>query len=102
VLLLLAELLDVYRAAVLQLQQREAASPLATFSAVRHHLSEFTVLLPALHELTAAVESERLAGGRLLHLLHSRCHCGIPALHSCLERLMCHCNQVLYRQLAAW
>lgn len=47
---------------------------------------QFEVLLAPLYALIREVEQEQLRGGRLLNLLHSKCHCGIPELRACMQR----------------
>lgn len=48
---------------------------------------QFDLLLPPLYALVCEVEREELKGGRLLNLLHAKCHCGIPELQACMQRL---------------
>lgn len=38
----------------------------------------------------------------MLILLFEMGRSGLPVLHSCMQRLLWHCNQVLYKQLSAW
>lgn len=47
---------------------------------------QFEVLLAPLYALIREVEREQLRGGRLLNLLHAKCHCGIPELQACMQR----------------
>ena len=47
---------------------------------------QFFVLLPPLHELILEIERDDVRGGKLLSLLHKRCHCGVPELQACLQR----------------
>ena len=35
-------------------------------------------------------------------LCRSQAQCGIPALQSCIGRLLWQCNQVFFNQLSAW
>ncbi|KAI3996465.1 hypothetical protein MKX01_001303 [Papaver californicum] len=62
----------------------------------------FFVLLPPLHELIVEIERADIRGGELLNLLHKRCHCGVPELQACFQRLLWHGHQVMYNQLASW
>lgn len=48
--------------------------------------SQFFVLLPPLFELILEIERDGHHGGRLLNLLHKRCHCGVPELQTCVQR----------------
>lgn len=54
------------------------------------------MLLPPLYALIREVEREELRGGRLLNLLHAKCHCGVPELQACMQRFVClsliHCT----------
>ncbi|KAL8530985.1 hypothetical protein ACS0TY_007843 [Phlomoides rotata] len=65
-------------------------------------MSQFFVLLPPLYELILEIERDNMYGGRLLNLLHKRCHCGIPELQTCIQRLLWHGHQVMYNQLMSW
>lgn len=49
-------------------------------------LFQFFVLLPPLYELILEIERDGISGGRLLNLLHKRCHCGVPELQTCIQR----------------
>ena len=51
-----------------------------------HLFSQFLVLLPPLFELILEIERDGYCGGRLLNLLHKRCHCGVPELQTCIQR----------------
>ncbi|XP_020684188.1 gamma-tubulin complex component 4 [Dendrobium catenatum] len=96
------EILSVYRSAVLQVEQNLLSDPLPILATVTHGLNKFDVVLPPIYELIAEIEREDIRGGKLLNLLHKRCHCGIPELQSCFQRLLWHGHQVLYNQLASW
>ncbi|KAL3140276.1 Gamma-tubulin complex component 4 [Trebouxia sp. C0009 RCD-2024] len=97
-----SELLDVYRAAILQVQQHMYHHPSLTLAGLQHLLLECQMILPAVHQLVHIVQQDNISGSNLLHLLHSKAQCGIPELQSCLTRLLWHCNQVLFKQLSAW
>ncbi|KAG0625267.1 hypothetical protein M758_2G041200 [Ceratodon purpureus] len=98
----IAEVLAVYRSAVLQVEQTLMADPVPVLAAVTQGLHQFEVLLAPLYALIREVEREQLRGGRLLNLLHAKCHCGIPELQACMQRLLWHGHQVMYRQLSTW
>lgn len=120
-LLLTAELLDVFRGAVVALQGRAAAAasppPLA---GLRHQLAEWQTLLPLLHGLlfdhgggiaAAALPASAAepvarglaAGGRLVAAVRdAAARCGAPPLAAVLRRLAWHTDQTLFRQLSAW
>ncbi|KAG6513454.1 hypothetical protein ZIOFF_023784 [Zingiber officinale] len=82
----LVEILSVYRAAVLQIEQNLLSDPLPILATVTQGLNKFEVLLPPLYELVVEIEREDIRGGQLLNLLHKRCHCGVPELQACIQR----------------
>lgn len=98
----IVEILSVYRAAVLQVEQNLLSDPVPILATVTRGLNKFDVLLPPLYELIVEIECEDVRGGQLLNLLHKRCHCGVPELQACFQRLLWHGHQVLYNQLASW
>uniref|UniRef100_A0A0D9ZUE6 Gamma-tubulin complex component n=1 Tax=Oryza glumipatula TaxID=40148 RepID=A0A0D9ZUE6_9ORYZ len=98
----IAEILSVYRSAVLQVEQNLLSDPLPILATVTHGLNKFEVLLPPLHELVMEIEQKDIKGGQLLNLLHKRCHCGVPELQSCIQRLLWHGHQVMFNQLTSW
>ncbi|KAH7678692.1 gamma-tubulin complex component 4 protein [Dioscorea alata] len=98
----IVEILSVYRSAVLQVEQNLLADPMPILATVTKGLNKFEVLLPPLYELIVEIERENVRGGQLLNLLHKRCHCGVPELQACIQRLLWHGHQVLYNQLASW
>ncbi|PKA60719.1 Gamma-tubulin complex component 4 like [Apostasia shenzhenica] len=98
----IVEILSIYRSAVLQVEQNLLSNPLPMLATVTQGLNKFEVLLPPLYELIVEIEREDLRGGQLLSLLHKRCHCGVPELQACIQRLLWHGHQVLYNQLSSW
>lgn len=98
----IAEILSVYRSAVLQVEQNLLSDPLPILATVTHGLNKFEVLLPPLYELVMEIEQKDIKGGQLLNLLHKRCHCGVPELQSCIQRLLWHGHQVMFNQLTSW
>ncbi|KAL5701301.1 Gamma-tubulin complex component 4 [Ranunculus cassubicifolius] len=96
------EILSIYRSAVLQVEQNLLSDPVPILATVTQGLNKFFVLLPPLHELIVEVERDDIRGGQLLNLLHKRCHCGVPELQACIQRLLWHGHQVMYHQLASW
>ncbi|KAF3324693.1 gamma-tubulin complex component 4 isoform X1 [Carex littledalei] len=98
----IVEILSVYRAAVLKVEQNLLSEPVPILATVTQGLHKFEVLLPPLYELIAEMEKKDIRGGQLLNLLHERCHCGVPELQSCIQRLLWHGHQVMYNQLASW
>ncbi|KAK6940492.1 Gamma tubulin complex component protein, N-terminal [Dillenia turbinata] len=98
----IVEVLSLYRSAVLQIEQKLLAESVPILTTVTHGLNKFFVLLPPLYELILEIERDDIRGGQLLNLLHKRCHCGVPELQTCIQRLLWHGHQVLYNQLASW
>ncbi|CAN6340677.1 unnamed protein product [Urochloa humidicola] len=98
----ITEILSVYRSAVLQVEQNLLSDPLPILATVTHGLNKFEVLLPPLYELVMEIEQKDIRGGQLLNLLHKRCHCGVPELQSCIQRLLWHGHQVMFNQLTSW
>ncbi|XP_022757962.1 gamma-tubulin complex component 4 isoform X2 [Durio zibethinus] len=98
----LVEILSVYRSAVLQIEQKLLSETIPILATVTQGLNKFFVILPPLYELVLEIERDDIRGGQLLNLLHKRCHCGVPELQACIQRLLWHGHQVLYNQLASW
>lgn len=98
----IVEILSVYRSAVLQIEQKLLSDSMPILSTVTQGLNKFFVLLPPLYELILEIERDDIRGGQLLNLLHKRCHCGVPELQTCIQRLLWHGHQVMYNQLASW
>ncbi|KVI12459.1 Spc97/Spc98 [Cynara cardunculus var. scolymus] len=98
----IVEVLSVYRSAVLHMEQKLLSDPLPILATISQGLNKFFVLLPPLYELILEIERDGICGGRLLNLLHKRCHCGVPELQTCTRRLLWHGHQVMYNQLASW
>ncbi|WCJ22227.1 hypothetical protein M5689_004325 [Euphorbia peplus] len=98
----IVEILAVYRSAVLSIEQKLLAEPVPILATVTQGLNKFFVLLPPLYELILEIERDDIRGGQLLDLLHKWCHCGVPELQTCIQRLLWHGHQVFYNQLASW
>ncbi|KAL1558386.1 Gamma-tubulin complex component 4 [Salvia divinorum] len=98
----IVEVLSIYRSAVLQIEQKLLSDSLPILATVTQGLNKFFVLLPPLYELILEIEHDNISGGRLLNLLHKRCHCGVPELQTCIQRLLWHGHQVMYNQLISW
>lgn len=98
----IVEILSVYRSVVLNVEQKLLSDPMPILATITQGLNKFFVLLPPLHELIVEIERDDIRGGKLLNLLHKRCHCGVPELQACFQRLLWHGHQVMYNQLASW
>ncbi|XP_020235158.1 gamma-tubulin complex component 4 homolog [Cajanus cajan] len=98
----IVEILSVYRSAVLHIEQKLLSESMPILATVTQGLNKFFCLLPPLYELILEIERDDIRGGQLLNLLHKRCHCGVPELQTCMQRLLWHGHQVMYNQLASW
>ncbi|XP_057966554.1 gamma-tubulin complex component 4 homolog isoform X2 [Malania oleifera] len=98
----IVEILSIYRSAVLHIEQKLLSDPVPLLATVTQGLNKFFILLPPLYDLILEIEHDDIRGGQLLNLLHKRCHCGVPELQTCIQRLLWHGHQVLYNQLASW
>ncbi|RZC22975.1 Gamma-tubulin complex component 4-like isoform D [Glycine soja] len=98
----IVEILSVYRSAVLHIEQKLLSENMPILATVTQGLNKFLCLLPPLYELILEIEHDDIRGGQLLNLLHKRCHCGVPELQTCMQRLLWHGHQVMYNQLASW
>ncbi|XP_027937265.1 gamma-tubulin complex component 4 homolog [Vigna unguiculata] len=98
----IVEVLSVYRSAVLHIEQKLLSETMPILATVTQGLNKFFCLLPPLYELILEIERDDIRGGQLLNLLHKRCHCGVPELQTCMQRLLWHGHQVMYNQLASW
>lgn len=96
------ELLDVYRNAVLQVEQRLLRPPAPPLLALRHFLTDFESLLPEIANIVHEVQQRRLNAAQIMRLLDRRTRCGIPAVQACAGRLLWHCHQVMFKQLESW
>ncbi|XP_042476737.1 gamma-tubulin complex component 4 homolog isoform X2 [Macadamia integrifolia] len=98
----IVEILSVYRSAVLHIEQKLLSDPIPILATVTQGLNKFFIILPPLYELIVEIERDDIRGGQLLNLLHKRCHCGVPELQACIQRLFWHGHQVMYQQLSSW
>nr|XP_009770642.1 PREDICTED: gamma-tubulin complex component 4 homolog isoform X2 [Nicotiana sylvestris]XP_016433585.1 PREDICTED: gamma-tubulin complex component 4 homolog isoform X2 [Nicotiana tabacum] len=98
----IVEVLSVYRSAVLHIEQKLLSDSPPILATLTQGLNKFFVLLPPLFELILEIEHDNIYGGKLLNLLHKCCHCGVPELQTCIQRLLWHGHQVMYNQLASW
>ncbi|KAK9136862.1 hypothetical protein Sjap_007456 [Stephania japonica] len=98
----IVEILSVYRSVVLHIEQILLSDPTPILATVTQGLNKFFMLFPPLHELIVEIERDDTRGGQILNLLYKRCHCGVPELQACIQRLLWHGHQVMYQQLASW
>ncbi|XP_043721318.1 gamma-tubulin complex component 4 isoform X1 [Telopea speciosissima] len=98
----IVEILSVYRSAVLHVEQKLLSDPTPILATVTQGLNKFFILLLPLYELIVEIERDDIRGGQLLNLMHKRCHCGVPELQACIQRLFWHGHQVMYQQLSSW
>ncbi|KAL4558866.1 hypothetical protein LXL04_037070 [Taraxacum kok-saghyz] len=98
----IAEVLSIYRSAVLHIEQKLLSDSLPILATVTQGLNKFLFFFPPLYELILEIERDGICGGKLLTLLHKRCHCGVPEVQTCIQRLLWHGHQVMYNQLTHW
>ncbi|KAI3506639.1 hypothetical protein L1887_21199 [Cichorium endivia] len=98
----IAEILSIYRSAVLHIEQKLLSDSLPILATVTQGLNKFLFFFPPLYELILEIERDGIYGGKLLNLLYKRSHCGVPELQTCLQRLLWHGHQVMYNQLTYW
>lgn len=98
------EVLEVYSSAVLRLEQQLLAPGPGrpALALLQRFAAEFRPILGPLHHLVHRAMADNTRGKQLISELHKRAGCGVPALAACIERLLWHANQVLFRQLSAW
>ncbi|CAI8603766.1 unnamed protein product [Vicia faba] len=98
----IVEILSVYTSSILHIEQLLLAETMPILATVTQGLNKFFTLLPPLYELILEIERGDIRGGQLLNLLHKKCHCGVPELQTCIQRLLWHGHQVMYNQLSSW
>lgn len=118
----LTEVLRDYRCLILDIEQAILAKPDISLSRIKYMLRKHTVLFPPLHSLVEEISGYNtsqthaqdlksnsrnidrvpLRGGQILDLLYRRALVGIPAVRDCLNRLLFHCNRVLYNQITSF
>ncbi|AES61764.2 Gamma-tubulin complex component 4 [Medicago truncatula] len=98
----IVEILAVYSSSILHIEQLLLSETMPILATVTQGLNKFFSLLPPLYELILKIERGDIRGGELLNLLHKKCHCGVPELQTCIQRLLWHGHQVMYNQLASW
>lgn len=97
------ELLDTYRQAVLQVQERFISDDgQLSLLSLRHFLSDFSMLLPDVSRLIDGFVGEGSTSTMIMTSLQRHTSCGVPILQSCAARLLWHCQNVLLKQLEAW
>ncbi|GAU43752.1 hypothetical protein TSUD_36460 [Trifolium subterraneum] len=98
----IVEILSIYTSSILHIEQLLLSETMPILATVTQGLNKFFTLLPPLYELILEIERGDIRGGQLLNLLHKKCHCGVPELQTCIQRLLWHGHQVMYNQLASW
>nr|KAJ0187609.1 hypothetical protein LSAT_V11C900471690 [Lactuca sativa] len=98
----ISEILSIYRSSVLHIEQKLLSDSLPILATITQGLNKFLFFFPPLYELILEIDRDGIYGGKLLNLLHKRCHCGVPELQTCVQRLLWHGHQVMYNQLTYW
>lgn len=101
----LMEVLDVYRDAVVKLEECVvSAGSLRSMFPLERALSDFMELFPFLsRQIHVLKESEdTMIGAEIVHLFEQSAQTGIPVIEGCSERITWHCYQVFFKQIYSW
>uniref|UniRef100_A0AAV2LN93 Gamma-tubulin complex component n=1 Tax=Knipowitschia caucasica TaxID=637954 RepID=A0AAV2LN93_KNICA len=98
----LDSMLQPYRQALLELEQEFLADPHLTISHINYKLDQFQLLFPSVMVVVEAIRSQKIHGCQILETVHKHSCGGLPPVRTALEKILCVCHGVLYKQLAAW
>lgn len=101
----LMEVLDVYRDAVVKLEECVvSADCLRSMFPLERAMSEFFELFPFLDRQVHVLKDseDTMIGAEILHLFEQSAQTGIPIIEGCSERIRWHCYQVLCKQIYSW
>ena len=88
---------------MLRVEQHLLTADTPTLASIKHYLSEFAALLPAIHTLLWGLCQEPNPSAVLImDALHRRSINGDQGLQAVLQRLLWNCNQIMYKHLSAW
>lgn len=98
------ELLDVYRDAVLKIEECLSKTRLVSVLPLQKALAEFFELFPDLCGMITYIDSHQneLTANDIIELFERRASCGIPTVQGCAGRIAWHCTQVLCKQVYLW
>ena len=97
-----SELLDVYREAVLSLEQRMQSQEYLPLLEIQQHLNVFEVVFPEVARMVEEIDKNNLLAADIMNKLMKRSLCGIPPIMACCNRLLWHCRQIFLKQLESW
>lgn len=98
----LDSMLQPYRQALLDLEQEFLGDPHLTISHVNYKLDQFQLLFPSVMVVVETLKSQKIHGCQILETVYKHSCGGLPPVRTALEKILCVCHGVLYKQLAAW
>ncbi|KAK7879108.1 hypothetical protein WMY93_034110 [Mugilogobius chulae] len=98
----LDSMLQPYRQALLDLEQEFLADPHLTISHVNYKLDQFQLLFPSVMVVVETIRAQKIHGCQILETVYKHSCGGLPPVRTALEKILCVCHGVLYKQLAAW
>lgn len=98
-----AEVLDVYREAVLHVERQSQRIHLHSILPLSRAFQDFFELFPDLCKSIEQISNdESVRGQDIARLFEQRASCGIPTVQACSSRMVWHCHQVLFKQMYSW
>ncbi|XP_055010891.1 gamma-tubulin complex component 4 [Boleophthalmus pectinirostris] len=98
----LDSMLQPYRQALLDLEQEFLEDPHLTISHVNYKLDQFQLLFPSVMVVVETIKAQKIHGCQILETVYKHSCGGLPPVRTALEKILCVCHGVLYKQLAAW
>ena len=98
----MGQILDVYRAVLVEAEQKVMGDPTWPLSNLLHSLRDFTTGFPHLVTVVEAIEGQELAGGQILEVLYRASVCGVPAAKGFLDTILFHCHKIFFNHITAW
>ena len=98
----MGQILDVYRAVLVEAEQKVMGDPTWPLSNLLHSLRDFTTGFPHLVVVIEAIEGQELAGGQILEVLYRASVCGVPAAKGFLDTILFHCHKIFFNHITAW
>uniref|UniRef100_A0A8C6TNN5 Gamma-tubulin complex component n=1 Tax=Neogobius melanostomus TaxID=47308 RepID=A0A8C6TNN5_9GOBI len=98
----LDSMLQPYRQALLDLEHEFLGDPHLTISHVNYKLDQFQLLFPSVMVVVETIRAQKIHGCQILETVYKHSCGGLPPVRTALEKILCVCHGVLYKQLAAW
>lgn len=98
----LDSMLQPYRQALLDLEQEFLGDPHLTISHVNYKLDQFQLLFPSVMVVVETLKLQKIHGCQILETVYKHSCGGLPPVRTALEKILCVCHGVLYKQLATW